>query len=125
VFLFTDGVDTASSVSIQDAVRMLEQLADPMYVFGIEPPPPEELTEVDYESLLQRFATASGGRYLRVNDVAKLAQFARDLRQELTMRYIITFEPAGIGQVKWRNLEIRVDGGLQTLARQGYRGTLP
>ena len=27
------------------------------------------------------------------------------------MRYIITFEPSGLGMVKWRRLEVKVDGG--------------
>ena len=41
------------------------------------------------------------------------------------MRYIITFDPSGLGMVKWRKLEIKVDGHYTVLARQGYRGTLP
>ncbi len=74
---------------------------------------------------MARFAAASGGRYLRVDTAAKLPEFARALRQELTMRYIITFDPSGLGMVKWRKLEVTVDGGYTVLARQGYRGTLP
>ncbi len=125
ILLFTDGVDTASTMTPADAVRILESLQDPLYVLGIEPPPAEEGPPDSYEELLTRFATASGGRYLRVDSAAKLPQFARDLRQELTMRYIIAFEPSGLGTAKWRKLEVRVDGGYAALARQGYRGTLP
>ncbi|MBZ5587879.1 MAG: VWA domain-containing protein [Acidobacteriia bacterium] len=125
LLLFTDGVDTASAVTPADAVKILEGLADPLYVLGIEPPPAEEGPPDSYEDLLARFAAASGGRYLRVETAAKLPQFARDLRRELTMRYIITFEPSGLGTVKWRKLEVHVDGGYAVLARQGYRGTLP
>ena len=125
VVLFTDGVDTASAVTPADAIRILEGLSDPMYVLGIEPPPPDEGQADSYEDLLARFAAASGGRYLRVDMATKLPQFARELRQELAMRYIITLEPSGLGLVKWRKLEVRVDGGYAVLARQGYRGTLP
>jgi len=125
LLFFTDGVDTASSVTPADAVKILEGLADPLYVLGIEPPPAEEGPPNSYEDLLTRFAAASGARYLRVDMAAKLPQFARDLRQELTMRYIITFEPSGLGSVKWRKLDVRVDGGYAVSARQGYRGTLP
>ncbi len=123
--LFTDGVDTASTMTPEDAVKILEGLADPLYVLGIEPPPAEEGPPESYEELLARFAAASGARYLRVDTAAKLPLFARGLRQELTMRYIITFDPSGIGTPKWRKLEVRVEGGYAVLARQGYRGTLP
>ncbi len=123
--LFTDGVDTASSMTPADAMKILESLSDPLYVMGIEPPPAEEGPPDAYEELLARFAAASGARYLRVDMAAKLPQFARELRQELTMRYIITFDPSGVGAVKWRKLEVRVDGGYAVSARQGYRGTLP
>lgn len=125
VLLFTDGVDTASAFTQADAMKVLEGLADPVYALGIEPPPPEEGSPESYEELLERFAAASGGRYIRVDNAAKLPKFAKDLRAELAMRYIITFEPSGIGMVKWRKLEVRVDGGYSVMARQGYRGTLP
>jgi VWFA-related protein len=125
VLLFTDGVDTDSEFTKADAVKVLEGLADPLYALGIEPPPPEEGSTDSYEELLQRFAAASGGRYLRVDNAAKLPRFARDLRGELAMRYIITFDPSGLGMVKWRKLEVKVDGGYDVMARQGYRGTLP
>ncbi|MFI5166619.1 MAG: VWA domain-containing protein [Thermoanaerobaculales bacterium] len=125
MFLFTDGVDTASTMKPADAIRILEQLADPLYPLGIEPPPAEEGPPDSYEDALRQFATASGGRYLRVDDVAKLPEFARELRQELRMQYIITFDASGLGTAKWRKLEVRVDGGYAASSRQGYRGTLP
>lgn len=125
VLLFTDGVDTASEFTPADAVKVLEGLADPLYVLGIEPPPPEEGSADSYEALLERFATASGGRYMAVANAARLPKFAKDLRSELAMRYIITFEPSGLGVVKWRKLEVKVEGGYSVMARQGYRGTLP
>jgi VWFA-related protein len=125
VLLFTDGVDTASEFKPADAMRVLEGLADPVYALGIEPPPPEEGTPESYEEMLERFAAASGGRYLGVADAAQLPEFARDLRRELSMRYIITFDPSGVGTAQWRTLRVKVDGGYVAMARQGYRGTLP
>ncbi len=125
VILFTDGVDTASDMEPEDAVRVLEGLADPLYVLGIEPPPAEEGAEDSYERLLDLFATASGGRYLRVDQAARLPEFAQELRRELSMRYIIDFQPSGVGTARWRRIEVRVDGEFVVTARQGYSGTLP
>ena len=62
---------------------------------------------------------------MRVENVAQLPKVSRDLRGELTMRYIIDFTPSGIGTVKWRTIEVKVDGPYKVVARHGYRGTLP
>ncbi len=124
ILLFTDGVDTASQFSPDDALTVLESLADPLYVFGIEPPPPEGNGE-SYEDVLRRFAETSGGRYVHVDDAARLPDAARDLRHELTQRYIIAFEPSGVGEVKQRSISVSVDGKFQVVTRLGYRGTLP
>jgi Ca-activated chloride channel homolog len=123
--LFTDGVDTASSMSPDQAVAVLQNLADPLYAIGIEPPPDDEGPPDAYEELLRRFAAASGGRYLRVDDAARLPVFARELRQELGMRYILAFQTSSVGMVKWRKLEVGVPPGLAAQARHGYVGTLP
>lgn len=124
VLLMTDGVDTASKVSPAEAQNVLEGMQDPLYAFGIEPPPPEPGQET-YESLLSRLAEASGGRYIKVGDVAELPLLGRELRRELATRYIITFEPSGVGTVKWRRLRVVVEGPYKVIAREGYRGTLP
>jgi Ca-activated chloride channel family protein len=124
ILLFTDGVDTASQFSAADALKVVESLSDPIYVFGIEPPPPEAGAE-SYETLLTQFAEASGGRYLRVDDVAALPAAARALRGELTQRYIIAFEPSGVGTSKQRRIRVAVSGKFQVVTRQSYSGTLP
>jgi VWFA-related protein len=125
IILFTDGVDTASQLTAADAVRVLEGLNDPLYVFGIEPPAEVEDLEETYEELLKRFAAASGGRYIRVSNLSQLPALGRDLRQELTLRYILGFTPSGVGASRWRTIEVRVEGPHEVQARRGYRGTLP
>jgi Ca-activated chloride channel family protein len=123
--LFTDGVDTASNMSPDQAVAVLQDLADPLYAIGIEPPPDDEGPPDTYEELLRRFAVASGGRYLHVDDAARLPVLAKELRQELGMRYILAFQTSGLGMAKWRKLEVGVPPGLAAQARHGYVGTLP
>lgn len=123
--LFTDGVDTASQLTAEGAMAVLEDLADPLYVFGIEPPPGEAERGWNYEDVLARFATNTGGRYLRVEKLEELGTVAVELRRELGQRYIIAFTPSGIGEVKWRRLSVRVKGPYSVVTRRGYRGTLP
>lgn len=123
--LFTDGVDTASQLTAEGALMVLEQLQDPLYVFGIEPPPGEAEGGVSYEQVLARFAQATGGRYLRVENLENLRPVASELRRELSQRYIIAFTPSGVGEVKWRKISVRVKGPYTVVTREGYRGTLP
>ncbi len=125
--LFTDGVDTASGMTAEQALTVLRQLADPLYAFGIEPPPRAagEDAEPTYEDLLRAFSSASGGRYLGVPDVRRLPEVGARLRKELTTRYIIAFQPSRIGIIKWRDLRIGVDGHYEVSTREGYMGTLP
>jgi len=125
VLLFTDGVDTASAMSPEETREILSGIEDPLYVFGIEPPPAAAGRRDTYDALLESFATATGGRYVRVEDVAALPALARVLRQELTMRYIIAFESSGLGAVKERSIEVRVEGGFEVRTRRSYIGTLP
>lgn len=123
--LFTDGVDTASQLTAEGALALLQDLQDPLYVFGIEPPPGEAAEGLTYEALLQRFAQATGGRYLRVETLDSLRSMAQDLRRELGQRYIIAFTPSGVGEVRWRKLAVQVKGAYTVVTRAGYRGTLP
>lgn len=123
--LFTDGVDTASQLTAEGALMVLEQLQDPLYVFGIEPPPGEAEGGVSYEQILARFAHATGGRYLRVDRLEAMRQMAGELRRELSQRYIIAFTPSGVGEVKWRKITVKVKGPYTVVTREGYRGTLP
>jgi len=123
--LFTDGVDTASRLTPADAEKIMEGLSDPLYAFGIEPPPRQDPDQPSYEAVLAELADASGGSYIAVKKLEGLVVQARDLRRELTLRYIISFEPSGLGAVKWRGIEVRVEGKYDVVARHGYRGTLP
>ena len=43
---------------------------------------------------------------------------------ELSSRYILTFVTSGVGLVKWRTIEVTVEGYRAT-TRSGYMGTLP
>mgnify|MGYP000218162573 CR=1 FL=1 len=122
--LFTDGVDTASAMTAEQARAVMEEMAYPLYAFGIEPPPPEEGGET-YEALLGRLARASGGRYIRAEQAGELAALARELRRELGTRYVIAFQPSGVGQTKWRRIRLAARGPYQVRAREGYLGTLP
>ena len=65
--LVTDGVDNASKMSAEEAGKLAESLKTPIYVLGVEPPPPAEGAEgLSYEEILKIIAQGSGGYYRRI-----------------------------------------------------------
>lgn len=123
--LLTDGVDNASKMLPAQATKLAESLQTPIYALGVDPPPPSPGSEGrSYEEILQLIAKASGGYYRRIPHLEKMPEVTRELLEELSTRYILTFETSGVGQHKWRPLEVTVDG-YEATTRSGYVGTLP
>jgi len=122
--LLTDGVDNASLITAAEATEIAQGLETPIYVLGVEPPPERDVAGPSYEEILTLIADGSGGLYRRIPRAEDMPEVARTLLDELSSRYILTFTTSGVGQRKWRPLEVRV-AGHQVIARTGYVGTLP
>ena len=123
--LLTDGVDNASRIGPDDATAVTRRLETPIYVLGVEPP----TTNVSsggqsYEEILTQIADSSGGHYRRIPAAEDMPKVVDDMLYELSSRYILTFVTSGVGQNKWRTIEVTVDG-YQAVTRSGYMGTLP
>ncbi len=123
--LLTDGVDNASQFSADEAAALAQRLETPIYVLGVEPPPPTVGIEgSSYEEILTYIADASGGHYRRIPQAEEMPKVVDELLKELSSRYILTFATSGAGQRKWRSIEVVVDG-YEATTRSGYTGTLP
>ena len=123
--LLTDGVDNASTIDADQAAVVAHRIETPIYVLGVEPPP--ALASPDgpsFEEILTLIADASGGHYRRIPQAEQMPQVVDELLEELSSRYILTFETSGVGARKWRTIEVTVDG-FQATTRSGYTGTLP
>jgi Ca-activated chloride channel family protein len=122
--LLTDGVDNASAISADEATAIARGLETPIYVLGVEPPPATTGIGPSYEEILTLISDASGGLYRRIPRAEEMPEVARTLLDELSSRYILTFTTSGVGQRKWRPIEVTVDGHV-AVTRTGYVGTLP
>lgn len=123
--LLTDGVDNASQISVDDTVAVVQKLETPIYVLGVEPPTLAKSGDgQSYEEILTMIADSSGGHYRRIPKAEEMPEVVEELLTELSSRYILTFVTSGIGQRKWRTIEVEVEG-YQVTTRSGYTGTLP
>jgi Ca-activated chloride channel family protein len=123
--LLTDGVDNASEITASEAMEVAQRLETPVYVLGVEAPAPAEgASGPSYEEILTVIADASGGHYRRIPRAEQMPEVVDDMLRELSSRYILTFVTSGVGQRKWRTIEVSVDG-YQATTRSGYMGTLP
>lgn len=122
--LLTDGVDNASAISAAEATEIARSLETPIYVLGVEPPPEPDAAGPSYEEILTVIADNSGGLYRRIPRAEEMPEAAKTLLEELSSRYILSFNTSGVGQRKWRPLEVTV-AGHETVTRTGYVGTLP
>jgi len=123
--LLTDGVDNASTISADQATAVAQRIDTPIYVLGVEPPPAMASPDgPSFEEILTLIADASGGHYRRIPQAEQMPQVVDELLNELSSRYILTFETSGVGARKWRTIDVTVDG-YQATTRSGYTGTLP
>ena len=123
--LLTDGVDNASTISAEQAAAVAQRIDTPIYVLGVEPPPAMASPDrPSFEEILTLIADASGGHYRRIPQADQMPQVVNELLNELSSRYILTFETSGVGARKWRTIDVTVDG-YQVTTRSGYTGTLP
>jgi Ca-activated chloride channel family protein len=123
--LLTDGVDNASQISAEEAAAVARRLETPIYVLGVEPPSRTDTVEgPSFEEILTLIADASGGHYRRIPRAEQMPEVVGELLHELSSRYILTFVTSGVGQRKWRTIEVSVEG-YDATTRSGYMGTLP
>ena len=123
--LLTDGVDNDSEIEAGEAEQIARRLQTPIYALGVEPPPvPQGSAGPSYEDVLTQIADSSGGRYRRIPRTEDMPTVARTLLGELSSRFIITFATSGVGERRWRTIEVKVDG-YRAVTRSGYTGTLP
>ncbi len=123
--LLTDGVDNDSEIGGGEAEQIARRLQTPIYALGVEPPPvPHGSSGPSYEDVLTEIADSSGGRYRRIARTEDMPTVARTLLDELSSRFIITFATSGVGERRWRTIEVQVDG-YRAVTRSGYMGTLP
>lgn len=115
--LVTDGKDTSSKFSFDQAIEYARRAAVPIYAIGIG----IRLSEVDTRFKLSRFCSETGGNAYYIEQATELTRIYTDIQNELRSQYILGFyPPEGVkAGSKWRAVDVQVsDGKAKTI--RGY-----
>jgi Ca-activated chloride channel family protein len=115
--LVTDGKDTSSKFSFEQAIEYSRRATVPIYAIGIG----IRLSEVDTRYKLSRFCSETGGNAYYIEQASELGRIYTDIQNELRSQYILGFyPPEGVKPgTKWRSVDVQVsDGKAKTI--RGY-----
>lgn len=116
--LISDGKDTASKFTFDQALEYARRAAVPIYAVGIG----LKVADIDVRSKLNRFAAETGGNTYYIDDAAGLTKIYADIENELRSQYVLGFyppedvKPGG----KWREVTVQVSEGKAKTIRGYY-----
>ncbi|HEX8410341.1 MAG TPA: VWA domain-containing protein [Thermoanaerobaculia bacterium] len=115
--LVTDGKDTVSKFTFEQALEYAQRAAVPIYAIGIG------IGKLDVETKLRlnRFTGDTGGSSYYIDNIADLSKIYTDIQNELRSQYVLGFYPAGDVKPgsKWREVTVQTaEGKVKTI--RGY-----
>jgi VWFA-related protein len=120
LIVISDGADTASNLSLQqarDAVRRKDCI---VYAIAIDAPDARESTRVNPDAL--REITGPSGGYTEVVRAAEeIGPATARIANELNLQYAVGYTPRSAPDGEWHTIRVRVKGGAYIArARRGY-----
>lgn len=116
--LLSDGDDTASAVSYDDALEYARRSGVAIYTIGLKVPG----SAFGIRNKLNKLSETTGGRSFYIAKAEELSGVYGEIEQELRSRYLLAFQtehPAG--ENVFRPIEVRVKKpGLKARAARGY-----
>lgn len=115
--LVTDGRDTASKFTFEQALEYAQRAAVPVYAIGIG----IRATDLDVKMKLNRLTAETGGTPYYIDDVTNLTRIYTDIQNELRSQYVLGFYPSADVKAggKWREVTVQTtEGKVKTI--RGY-----
>jgi Ca-activated chloride channel family protein len=115
--LLTDGKDTASKFSYEQALEYAQRAAVPIYAIGLG----IRTLDVDVRNKLNRLCVETGGTSYYIDQVTDLGKVYTDIQNELRAQYVLGFYPAADVKSggKWREVTVQTaEGRVKTI--RGY-----
>jgi Ca-activated chloride channel family protein len=118
IVLLSDGDDTSSLVSYEDALEFSRRSGAAIYAIGLNVGP----TQLAIRNKLEKLASETGGRSYFVGKAAELSGVYAEISRELRSQYLLAFSPDPPGKEGvFSTVEVKAQGGkLKTRAPRGY-----
>ncbi|HVT43133.1 MAG TPA: VWA domain-containing protein [Thermoanaerobaculia bacterium] len=118
LIVITDGKDTASRFSFDQALEYAKRTSVPIYGIGIG----IRANEIDARYKFGRFASETGGNVYYIDNVVDLSRIYNEIQQELRSQYLLGFYPPDGVQAgsKWRQVSVEVTDGKAKTVRGYY-----
>jgi VWFA-related protein len=132
LLLFTDGLDTASWLEESDVVKMARSSEAMIYAVGARATDGVVVggrmiqgSAIETSRLLKRLTETSGGKVWFADSAAELKEIYLDILSEMGTRYVLTYQPQGVPEPGWHEIEVRLKGRKagRVRARSGYMVT--
>jgi Ca-activated chloride channel family protein len=116
--LITDGEDTSSKFTFDQAIEYARRTAVPIYATGIGIKP----AQVDVRYKLGKFCSDTGGNVYFIDRVEELGKIYNDIQNELRSQYLLGFyPPEGVKPgSKWRQVNVQASQGKVKTIRGYY-----
>ena len=117
LIVISDGKDTASKFTFEQALEYARRSAVPIYTIGIG----IRGNEVDVRFRLQKLSQETGGSVFYIEGARDLQRVYDDIQEELRSQYILGFYPGPDVKTggKWREVNVQVNDGKAKTIR-GY-----
>ena len=118
IVLLSDGDDTSSLVSYDDALEFARRSGAAVYAIGLD----VGSTKMSIRNKLERLASETGGRSYFVSKADELDGVYSEISRELRSQYLLAFAPDPPGtEGVFSTVEVKAKGGkLKTRAPRGY-----
>jgi Ca-activated chloride channel family protein len=115
--VISDGKDTASKFTFDQALEYARRAAVPIYGIGIG----IKASEIDARSKFGKFCNETGGNTYYIEHASDLGRIYKDIENELRAQYVIGFYPPATAKPgKWREVTVQVQPGKAKTIRGYY-----
>ncbi|HEV8436159.1 MAG TPA: VWA domain-containing protein, partial [Thermoanaerobaculia bacterium] len=116
--VITDGRDTTSKYTFDQALEYARRSAVPIYAIAIG----VKGTDLEVKHLLSRFCAETGGNLYSIDSASELGKIYQDIENELRSQYILGFYPASDVKPggKWHDVTVQVTEGRAKTIRGYY-----
>ena len=115
--VISDGRDTASRFTLDQAIEYARRTAVPIYGIGIG----IRKSDVEARFKFSRFASETGGTTFYIDSAADMPKIYEEIQRELRSQYVLGFyPPQGVDKTEWREVRVEVDGGKARTIRGYY-----